>query len=256
MLLLGTGGGNFCRQHFNLDTATVGAQSIIGNASIASASITPYANGWYHISVTGIHSTTVTLQEFRVELTDAGTTSYQGDGVSQLIYWGVQLEDAPFRSSYIPTTTVSVTRANDDAIRTASDFAASSGTMYAEVMKASFATSTYIWAFHDGANEQLQYSIITTGRVTGNCPGYDANAGVNSAINVLAKGATAFATNDAASAQAGTVGGADASVTLISAPTSLRIGRRAAGNHLFGHIRRLDYWPERFSNDTLQRMTT
>lgn len=43
-----------------------------------------------------------------------GNNTYVGDGVSGVYLWGGQLENLPFASSYIPTTTASVTRNADD----------------------------------------------------------------------------------------------------------------------------------------------
>lgn len=60
----------------------------------------------------------------RCQLTDTGTASYTGDGVSGLYVWGAQLELGTTPSSYIPTTTVAATRSADLITLTSANFGA------------------------------------------------------------------------------------------------------------------------------------
>ena len=87
-------------------------------SSITNASIQDYGNGWYRCSIT---SNAGPNNEYKISLLDnvtsplTSTPKYQGDGVSGLYIWGAQRENAPSLTSYIPTTTGSVTR-NADVI--------------------------------------------------------------------------------------------------------------------------------------------
>jgi len=75
--------------------------------------ITELANGWFRCSFTFV--STLTSHTWQILLLDAaGLDSYTGDGVSSGFFWGTQAEELPFASSYIATTTVSVTRAADN----------------------------------------------------------------------------------------------------------------------------------------------
>jgi hypothetical protein len=86
-----------------------------------------YGNGWYRISWTSPTITNLNKYTIRV-----GST---GDGVSGIFVWGAQVETSSVATSYIPTTTGSVTR-NADAISLtgATDYIGQTeGTLYAEV---------------------------------------------------------------------------------------------------------------------------
>jgi hypothetical protein len=78
----------------------------------SSGKIEDYGNGWYRCSLyqsTGIVSLSIGL------LNNSNAISYTGDGTSGTYIWGAQLENASYQTSYIPTTSASVTR-NADVI--------------------------------------------------------------------------------------------------------------------------------------------
>lgn len=95
----------------NLSTGAVGAQAAGHAIRVLDA-----GNGWWRIactfdSGTGASTPTVYLE---IATGDNASRSYAGDGVSGLYLWGLQFEaDAPFASSYIPTTASAVTRSAD-----------------------------------------------------------------------------------------------------------------------------------------------
>ena len=92
-----------------------GAGSVVGlGAGVSSATIVSYPNGWYRITVTAT-SSGITASPGVALRTSSGTAieSYNGDGTSGVYLWGAQLEAGAFASSYIPTTTASVTRNAD-----------------------------------------------------------------------------------------------------------------------------------------------
>lgn len=99
---------------------TTGATTIdilgVGSWTGRSATSEQLANGWWRVTMTGTKSTGGFLNiEIRIYPTPNNTfTAFAGDGTSGAYVWGVQLEASSAVSSYIPTTTASVTRAADN----------------------------------------------------------------------------------------------------------------------------------------------
>jgi hypothetical protein len=96
------------------------AGTIYSDGSNYRSSIETFANGWYRCSTTG--SSTNTNGNVTIAIANGGTATYTGDGSSYVDIYGFQLEQGAFATSYIPTTTVAVTRNADVASITGSTF--------------------------------------------------------------------------------------------------------------------------------------
>jgi hypothetical protein len=103
------GGSGYC--YFNLGAGTVGSVSAGLNAFMIAL-----PNGWYRCVVIGTSSSTG-ASNFGLGLaTGNGGHNYSGDGASKLYMWGVNLVAEAAHSSYIKTTSATVTRAVDVAL--------------------------------------------------------------------------------------------------------------------------------------------
>jgi hypothetical protein len=245
------------RSTFGLSTGT-----ITTNAG-GSPTITALGNGWYRLSVTNT-ATSSTAGSFIIQpQTDSSTSSYTGDGTSGLFLWGAQLEAGSGPStSYIPTTTATVTRAADVASITGTNFSQfynqTEGTMFASGIIANNGVITVVDdgtfnnrkpQFTVGASSATDCSYVTTGSVI-------ANFSQASSANVLNRWATAYATDDFGFSANNLAPVQDSSGTLPSGNNTLRLGSFHNGSsNANGTIRRLTYWPTRLSNTTLQAIT-
>ena len=98
---------------FNLTSGAIHtAISDNGTFTAGFADIEALSNGWYHCIVTCVSNTDTQITPFLL-LHDGSSSTYNGDSSSSLYLWGAQLEQAASPSSYIPTTTVAVTRNAD-----------------------------------------------------------------------------------------------------------------------------------------------
>jgi hypothetical protein len=100
-------GGNV---NFDLTAGTATTTAPAKNGGIEN-----YGNGWYKCSATWTFTGGATTVLYLNLLNNAGASSYTGNGTSGVIVWGAQLELGSYSTSYIPTTSASVTR-NADVI--------------------------------------------------------------------------------------------------------------------------------------------
>lgn len=94
------------------------------SAGTATATIKHVSRGWYRCTLTAT-ATATTTGGLQIRITNSstnGAASYTGDGASHIYIWGAQLEAQPRHTSYIKTTSATVTRAADYAEMTGSAF--------------------------------------------------------------------------------------------------------------------------------------
>jgi hypothetical protein len=84
-----------------------------GNGSVTSKAVENYGNGWYRIRVTG--QVTSAISGSSVVVVRKLTAGADTNGINGVLVWGAQVETGSVATSYIPTTTGSVTR-NADVI--------------------------------------------------------------------------------------------------------------------------------------------
>jgi hypothetical protein len=75
-----------------------------------------FGNGWYR--VIGTFTKANPTYFFTGPALDATTLTYVGDGTSGIYAWGAQIEESSYATSYIPTTSTSVTRLADSCYKT------------------------------------------------------------------------------------------------------------------------------------------
>jgi hypothetical protein len=229
---------------------------------ITSATATLFNNGWYRCAITYTLNGTVTTHQMRIYPYLAGV--YAGTGLGTF-FWGAQLEVGAFATSYIPTTTATVTRAADVASITGSNFSSwynqTEGTVFGQFLRTASTNSQQgrVFSFNDGTNTNA-LEIYQTGASN---PSAQITATTAQAlwtpsgftVGTSIKEVLGYQLNNS---NASFNGSAETLDTACNIPTvtQARIGDRQDGvRNLNGTIRRLTYWPVRLANPTLQAIT-
>lgn len=227
--------------YFNIKTGVVGA------ATAASYAITPAGNGWYRCSISGTY--TAGSQGYNIYATSTNNvSSFAGDGTSGIYIWGAQMELGASRSSYIPTTTASLTRNADVATITGANFSswwvASQGGVTANFRPSTVSGTRPIIQYDDGtANEIITLRGNTTNPelyiVDGGTPQAQIDAGTIAA-NTDYRLTGWWATNDCkAKLNSGAI--VTDKTATIPTVTQARIGSDGT-NYLNGTIASLNYY--------------
>lgn len=250
---------------FNLSAGTVYSVE-----SGVTASIQACGNGWYRCTITATASVTGVGHVGGSALIDnSGNGTYTGDGVSGALIWGAQMEVATFATSYIPTTTIALTRAADVASMTGANFSnwfnPLEGTTVVEASTVSTSTTSVLThAISDGTFNNSMYTSLNSGTI---CRGANvlvggvsqaaaigSFTGLNTANNT--KDAFTYKLDSFAESCNGLTARTDLSGT-VPVVDRLYIGSNwnASGNFLNGHIRSFSYYPKRLSASQLQSLT-
>jgi hypothetical protein len=267
------------RAGFDLDNGIVVASTVnnTGSATGATASIVPYPNGWYRCIITGTTAGTGTIGGTAFSFTssldaNASVGSISADGTSGGFIWGMQVEQGAFPTSYIPTTSATVTRAADNAsIGSSATWFNPSGFTVVSDCQGSPATTTttntgsgypYIFSFGQQIGNRL-VGVRSAGGPNGSWSLYSQPPGIfaystNANFNSVRKHKVAAAYNllDYLPVADGIIG---TSITPAADPTlfvNFYLGRGDDGGFWGGTISRLTYYPKRLTNQQLQVLTT
>ena len=252
-------GGSFA--NFNLATGVVGTTS----GSVTS-SIQAYPNGWYRCTM--VFTTTAATSSVGIYIvSSASASSAEVNSLSTSVYlWGAQLEAGAFATSYIPTTTATVTRAADVASITGSNFSSwynqTEGVFYGQYSVQGLSSQNYLFTASEDTTTNNSHIVYS---VNPNLRWQSLTGGVSQQISILTGGHQAKVTYSCATAYqadnyAGSVNGlsvvTDLSGTVPTSITRMAIGSSPSSSFpLNGTIKRLAYWGQRLANTTLQSIT-
>jgi hypothetical protein len=262
--------------NFDLQTGTAGTITAT-NFSSSSPNITPLGNGWYRCSITGVVNGAYSGGLY-VSVNNSLTgvpASFAGDGFNGIYVWGTQFEQGPAfvsssLTSYIKTTTATVTRAADYPSVNATNFSTffniSQGTWYVEAQgggyeSANFYASTVLEINSASASLQhltAQYSSTTsflygTNNIVSLAP--TTNTTVNN-IGVVNKQAFTYSNTNLTISALGVTPLSSATNNAVPTATNMTIGYSSSnGGWLNGHIKKLAYYPTAMSSANLQALT-
>ena len=226
-----------------------------GTSLAGSESITPVGNGVYRLSL--VYTTGSTnggggpYNDIRPGIANS-CASTQGDGTAGVYFWGVQIEQGSFPTSYIPTTNATVTRARDGlTIPNGSWISSSAGTIIATgntsniPPSGAFPALAYLRtsgadALSLGYRDSAPYVKVQL-TVSGTNVHYNAAvANFDNSDKILA---FAYDTSNHASS----IGGLSAASSSGATPafTYAQVGGPSAGTATNGYIKRVTYFPTR-----------
>jgi hypothetical protein len=229
--------------NFNLQTGTV------GSSNGYTAGMIPLANGWYrcYLSKHGTVSTPTAFPQICGLPGNVATPlpTYPGTGQTVLL-WGPQFESGPlYPLTYIPTTTVAVTR-NAETLDYAYGVDGVTGTSYVEVIPA--LTSSQRDLLYDANGKTIQYYVTGVANYPENVQTVNTPN-----IGVPNKSASAWG---ALTCSMDLNGGPIATGAYVNAGTvpPFYVGR-GTGGPWTGLIRNVKIFPAKFTDAQLQAIT-
>ncbi|MBL8641419.1 MAG: hypothetical protein JNL76_04805, partial [Alphaproteobacteria bacterium] len=217
-------------------------------------------NGWYRLSYT--RTTGISIGDTLVVY--FGKTGQSTAAGESWAVWGAQLEAGAFATSYIPTTTTTVTRAIDNLYLPKGSWANNNlGTFQIEAFKAP--AQGVASRYYSLGNNIGQISLNNDATVSGNISAYVTDAIASNVATLTTTGltvgssfksVTAYATNDfGLSTNGGTIqfdtSGTFPNFTFLSVGNLSSNGVRPINSN----IKQLKYYPSRVPNTQLQLLT-
>jgi hypothetical protein len=244
------------RVWFNLNTGAIGTIQ-----SGLTASIESVGNGWFRCSVSGTASATPPADRIDIALANADASTSPNVGNSAYI-WGAQLEAGSYATSYIPTTTASVTRNADVISKTgiSSLIGQTEGVIYFEISNiandggvkaislSNGSTSNTVEFAYYGNNE---YNFI----VRSGTQQY-IYASTLADVTQMTKFAFAYKQNDFALYINGTQVNTSSSGNIPSSMDRLQFDWANGGYGFYGNANTFALWKTRLTNTQLAQLTT
>ncbi len=234
---------------FNVSTGVLG--TVVGGMT---ASIEPYKDGYYRITLIGVGAATTYLQ---LGLSDADNSqSVTTSGTNGVYLWGGQLEAQPQNTSYIVTTTASASRGGDVLTYTGiTGLSTTEGALVVEYYQAATDASNgaVAAAINDGTGNEraLIYRELSNGNATAAVfdggVGQASLSGSAQSLGSIARTALGFKVNDFAASFQGAAAVTDVSGTMFT-PDRIDVGHQLGTLQNGRPIKRVTYYATKPSN--------
>lgn len=229
---------------FDLTTgATSGVATVGAGWSTPSAAATKLSNGWWRLSLSGTSDSLTVVTGYGYAYNGSTNTFSQDGGTYFLV--GGQLEQAPFASPYIATTTATVTRAATNlSLPTAGNIRSNDFGVDMWVIPGGSGQTTQPFATYTDANNETSIAFAA-----GTVSARKRLAGVNNDATATYTHAAAtpvrvqvyFSSGSGVGVRVRQTGGnwtawaTNANVTAASIATALQVGGANNGNHFAGN---------------------
>lgn len=275
----GTNGNKRYSVVFDLTNGSVTATRSINSPTGTSYGSSYAGDGWWRCWVQMPDNWTIGTAHF--SLSDVASPStwsaggfpvYTGNGTSGIYLWGAQVEaTSAFPTSYIPTTSASVTRSADVCQITGGDFSGfwngTEGTLACEFDRLSSVTSSFSSGFPHAVSLVDSGNLVRQGfygghsgaSPTGEIFLYNGSGRITAGALVSGTSPIKISGAYKASDFAGSLNGATAvtsSSGSIDPVVQMNIGAWASSQYMLnGHIARLRYFNKRLPNADLRYLT-
>lgn len=259
-----------CVTLFDLKDQTYTVLQNSNSNSFVSATITHAGNDWYRCTTTSIGSGTLSQFQFSPWLSTTEKNwderYVNGDNISGLYIWGIQVEIGSFPTSYIKTSGAEADRSADNASITGENFSSwyrqDEGSLYIDSDKGNlgtsfagyvsfhtedFSNSEYYWLLHNSSNE---FQFLVAPGVASLVDGIDTSLGSQ-------KACVSWADDDFSMSVNGNTIQSDTDGPAKKNLAGLRIGFSpySDSHYLNSHIKKISYYPQRLTNEQLQQLT-
>lgn len=255
--------------YYDLAAGAEFGSAFVGTGStLTHNSITALPNGWYKIVLGGVCGTETNIKLWISIYDDAYSRIWGTGAVDTGFYlWAAQLEIGNYPTSYIPTTSSTVTR-NIDIAYLSTDtswFNAAEGTMFCEARTNNSVQGDILRmiSLNEGATaNRIETYISTAGssahptQISGSTVA-NGNSTFTSINTQPVKSAYAYKANDFSWVSDGSTSTSGASSGAIPVVNRLSIGHSYAlsSSSLNGYVRKIAYYPFRLSNNELVEIT-
>jgi hypothetical protein len=252
---------------FNVSNGTIGTSHANHTASIEDV-----GNGWYRCAVTlSMPTSTGVNWTFYLAENDNTQTVTAGTGFNGVYFWGVQIEQGSFPTSYIKTTGSQVTRSDDDAVMNnidTSDWYKFSGySFYAEGnFNSGFNTDAGTRGILGATqNGDTQNRLIVGYNNTDNVSFQSRYAGTSTVTSKAVNGSTiddsfikvaiSLDFNNFLTSVNGATGSSTTNLPSLPNLTELTFGRWTTTTQLNGCIKKVSYYPIHLTQNEINDLT-
>ena len=251
--------------YYNLSTGAT------GTVTAGTASIQSVGNGFYRCILTATLAASASCTA-EIYLANAdNSNSFAGDAFNGVSLWGMQVELGAFPTSYIATTSATVTRNADVASMTGTNFSswynAAEGTLYADLIAGGSSVNDESQITISDGTTSNSFGISWTGGVFNRYSAFMFTSGTSqltgineptntSPRNTPKKAAFVYKSNDAIGCFGGTLTSADTSINIPVVNQLVFASGAGTSRFLNGTIKKLAYYPLRVTNAQLQALTS
>ena len=247
------------RAFFNISNGSIGTVN-----SGTTAKIEKFPNDWYRCSITGTSSSGATTFTQILPALDDEDVTYDGDGTSGFLLWGIQFESKSYATSFIETVASTTSRSADvcNSSGTSAEFNDSEGVLFSEMSAlANDGTIRRIAIPNSGATalNRIEFSS-TNNKVFGVTYVSPSN---QAAISYTMPDATTpfkmaykYKENDFALWVDGFERGTDSSGSLPTGLTKLNFDNGAGGNDFYGKTKQLMTFKKALTDSELETLTS